>query len=76
MFDGFGYSSYAIVDTDSSCDGKNGHVGSDCSTGCNDKYLDIYGYPSVSLEDTLHEFKGCRYAQKSDSVRLQTGMDL
>ena len=66
MFAGFGYNSYAIVDTDSSCNGGDGCVGSDCSTGCNDKYLDIYGYPGVSLEDTPHEYKGCRVARKID----------
>ena len=44
MFAGFGYNSYAIVDTNSSCDGGDGCVGINCRTGCNDKYLDIYGY--------------------------------
>ena len=66
MFAGHGYNSYALIDSDSSCDGGDGCEGSNCSTGCNDKYLDIYGYPGVSLHGTPHMYKECRVARKID----------
>lgn len=56
---GHGFSSYAIKNKDSSCE-ENGCEGSNCSIGCNDKYLDIYGYVGISLRDTVHQYHKCR----------------
>ena len=67
MFAGHGYNSYALIDSSSSsCNGGSGCVGSNCRNGCNDKYLDIYGYPGVSLAGTPHAYKGCRVAREVD----------
>ena len=56
---GHGENSYAIKNKDSSCE-ENGCEGSNCNIGCNDKYLDIYGYVGISLRDTVHEYHECR----------------
>ncbi len=60
---GHGFNSYAIKDDDSSCD-KTDCNGFNCYSGCNDKYLDIYGYPGSSLVNTGHKFESCRAVRK------------
>jgi len=51
---GHGHNSYAIV-----------HRGSDCGAGgCDDRYLDVYGFVGESLEDTPHSYKRHRMVRK------------
>jgi len=60
---GNGFNSYAIKDSDAGCD-KSDCVGSNCHSGCGDKYLDIYGYPGSSLAYTDHVYDECRAVRK------------
>ncbi len=61
LFNGHGSNSYAIKNRDNNCEKEC--EGSNCYL-CNGKYLDIYGYPDATLEDTEHEYSGCRAVRK------------
>jgi len=63
LFIGHGYNSYAIVNVDDECD-RNECEGVNCSFGCNDKYLDIYGFVGSSLKGTIYAYADCRVARK------------
>jgi hypothetical protein len=58
LLTGFGFNSYVLKDHDSEC--QKSCEGSNCSVGCSDVYMDIYGYIGTSLEGSPHEYLGCR----------------
>ena len=67
LFVGYGFNSYVIKD-EGACDRgyDDDCMGFNCFLGCNNKYLDIYGYPQATADYTDHAYEHCRAAHKSN----------